>query len=176
VPVALAVALLVSWRAGIPNRQDEAYGELLRASHLGPGIITRIALYGPLMLGQMFRFHHWANFWIMVPAVLLAGWRALRHPRAWRWALAAAGPAVVACAAYTVSTEPRMLAAVTWERFLLHGALPSFMLLAAAAAEVARHFLARRGLSRRQGRREPEGPPPPGAAYGGKAELSSPPQ
>lgn len=151
VPVALAVALLVSWRGGIPNRQDESYPDLLQAGRLWPGMVTNVTIFGPVLLTQMSRFHHWAGFWWMVPVALLAGRRALRRPLNRRRLVAAAGPAAIAWAAYSIHGNPGFLAGVTWERFLLQAAVPTLILLACALAEVQRHLLAR----------SHDSPPPP---------------
>jgi hypothetical protein len=140
-PLALALTLLASWRSAIPDRQDENYPDLVKEVRLWPDAVTRVAVFAPVMWRQMTRFHHWAGFWWMAPVVLLAGRRALRRPRNRRLLAAAAGPPAIAWAAYSVHTNPGFLAAVTWERFLLQGAVPLLVLLACALAEVRRHFL-----------------------------------
>jgi hypothetical protein len=139
-PLLLALTLFASWRAGIPNREDESYPDLLKSGSLWPGIVTHVALFGPVLLRQMYRVSHWARFWWMVPAVLLAGRRALRHPSNRRLLLAAAGPLAIGWVAYSIHSRPALLASVTWERLLLQGAVPWLVLLAAALAEVDRHF------------------------------------
>jgi hypothetical protein len=131
-PVALALALLNSWRAGIVNRFDEAYPALLRAAHLWPAVVSRAGVLGPLLLDRMLRSGHWAAFWWMVPCVLLVGHRALRHPRNRRLLAAAAAPPALAWIAYAVHPRPVFLAGVTWDRILLQGAAPLAMVLAAA--------------------------------------------
>ncbi|HYL05108.1 MAG TPA: hypothetical protein VE075_03660 [Thermoanaerobaculia bacterium] len=138
VPVVMALAFFASWRAGIPNRQDESYAELVQAGHLWPGIVTHVTDFVPVMIDKMNRFRHWAGFWWMAPAALVAGRRALRHPLARRCLAAAAGPPVVAWAAYSVHPHPATLAAVTWERFLLQAAVPLLIVLACAWTEVWR--------------------------------------
>ena len=140
-PLALALTLLASWRSAIPDRQDENYPDLVKEVRLWPDAVTHVAVFAPVMWRQMTRFHHWAGFWWMAPVVLLAGRRALRRPRNRRLLAAAAGPPAIAWAAYSVHTNPGFLAAVTWERFLLQGAVPLLVLLACALAEVRRHFL-----------------------------------
>jgi hypothetical protein len=144
-PALLALALLASWRHGIPNREDEDYPLLIQAGHLWPGVLTRVKVFAPIMLRQMFRFHHWAGFWWMAPVVLLAGRRALRHPLNRRRLLAAAGPLAIGWAACSIYPNPYFLASVTWERMLLQGAVPMLIVLAAALAEVLRHVRRRRG-------------------------------
>lgn len=139
-PLLLALAFFASWRAGIPNRQDENYPDLLRAGGLWPGVVTHVAEFAPVLVDRMAIFKHWVGFWFMVPAVLLAGRRAFRHPRNRRLALAAAGPPAIAWAAYSIHARPAYLAEVTWERFLLQAAVPLFILLACALAELRRHI------------------------------------
>jgi len=149
-PLLLATALLLSWRSGIPNRQDEAYPDLLQTGRLWPGIVTNVAVFGPLLFKQAFRMHHWAGFWWMAPAVLMAGRHAFRHPRARRLLIAAAGPPAIGWAAYSIHSNPGLIAAVTWERFLLQASVPMLIALAYALAEVDRHF-----RQRRRSRQEP---------------------
>jgi hypothetical protein len=144
VPVVLALALLVSWRGEIPNRQDESYPDIVQTARLWPGIVTNVMVFGPVLATQMSRFHHWAGFWWMAPVALLAGRRALRRPLNRRRLLAAAGPVAIAWAAYSIHWNPGFLAGVTWERFLLQAAVPTLILLACALAEVHRHTARRR--------------------------------
>jgi hypothetical protein len=144
-PVVLALALLASWRAGIPNREDESYPELVRSASLWPGIVTNAAAFVPVMIDKMNRFRHWAGLWWLAPAALLAGRHALRHPRLRRYLVAAAGPPAIAWAAYSIHPLPAFLAAVTWERFLLQSAVPLTIVLACALAEVRRHLRAADG-------------------------------
>jgi hypothetical protein len=140
VPLLLALALLASWRAGIPNRQDESYPDLVKTGQLWPGVVTHVAVFGPILLRQMLRFHHWAGFWWMVPAVLIAGRRALRHPLNRRLLAAAAGPPAIGWVAYSIHWDPAFLSSVTWERFLLQASAPLLIVLATALAEVGRHL------------------------------------
>ena len=139
-PLILALALFASWRAGVPNRQDEGYPQLVQAGRFWPGLAAHAAAVVPVMLDKMNRFRHWAGFWWMVPAVLLAGRRALGRPLARRWLAAAAGPPVIALLAYSIHPRPAYLAAVTWERFLLQATVPLLVVLACALAEVGRHL------------------------------------
>ncbi|HLX09985.1 MAG TPA: hypothetical protein VKY89_19180 [Thermoanaerobaculia bacterium] len=147
-PLVLALALFASWRAGVPNREDEGYPQLLYAGGFWSGIAAHAQAAVPVMVDKMNRFRHWAGFWWMVPAALLAGRRALGRPIARRWLAAAAGPPAIALLAYSIHPRPAYLAAVTWERFLLQATVPLLVLLAYALAEVGRHLA---GSSRRQG-------------------------
>ncbi len=141
-PVVLALALFASWRAGIPNREDESYPDLVHTASLWPGVVTNAAAFVPVMIDKMNRFRHWAGLWWLAPAALLAGRHVLRHPRLRRYLVAAAGPPAIAWAAYSIHPRPAFLAAVTWERFLLQAAVPLIILLACALAEVRRHLAA----------------------------------
>ena len=83
----------------------------------------------------MLSFSQWGLFWIAAPAALWAGragFRGRRRPLARALAAAAAAPPALALAAYCVHWNPAPLAAVTWSRLLLQGALPLFLLLALA--------------------------------------------
>jgi hypothetical protein len=137
-PLALALALLGSWRASIPNRMDDAYPALLVSGHLAARVAANVAAAVPIVLDRMMRLDHWSGFWWMAPAVLLAGRRALRHPLNRRLLLAAAAPPALALAAYAVHPQAAELAAVTWERFLLQGSVPGLIMLAGALSETWR--------------------------------------
>jgi len=144
VPLLLATALLLSWRSGIHIRPEQDYPDLLRTGHLWPGIVTNLALSAPLLVKQAFRMHHWAGFWWMVPAVLIAGRQAIRHPLDRRLLIAAAGPPAIGWAAYAIDWNPVLTASVSWERFLLQASIPLLIALAYALAEVHRHIRQRR--------------------------------
>jgi hypothetical protein len=225
-PVALALVLLISWRAGIPNRFDEDYAELVHTGGFLAQIAARIAAFVPVVAGRMMSFEHWGGFWSMAAALFAAGgagiWRRTgagqalsgdrspyggrsthgdrspqrdRNPRRkerhGRWrsrrlALAAAslGPLAIGVAAYLVYSRPAFLATVTWDRFLLQGSVPTTVLLASALAAIWRRWCAAVGRRwraagpvrwRRRGQ-APEAPPAESSSYGGKAELSRPPQ
>jgi hypothetical protein len=142
-PFLLALALLVSWRAGIPNRDDDDYPSRLGTGGLWPGIVTHVALFGPVLLRQMFRFHHWAGFWCLPPVLFAAGRRCLRHPLVRRRLLLAAVPPAIGWAAYSVHASPVLIAAVSWERLLLQGSVPLLIALAAALGQCWRQLRSR---------------------------------
>src|SRR5262249_55253224 len=96
------------------------------------------ASFVPVIAGQMNRFRHWAGFWWLAAALLAAGRRTLRRPLARRWLAAAAGPPAIAWLAYSLHPRPALLAAVTWERFLLQAAVPLLVVLACALADLRR--------------------------------------
>ncbi|HYG65621.1 MAG TPA: hypothetical protein VEL74_23765 [Thermoanaerobaculia bacterium] len=132
---ALALALLIDWRTGIPNREDENYAEFVDLSDFWPGVVTRIPSVGSVMLRQMTAWEHWGVFWWALPLVLLAGWKGWtgrRRAVSLPLLLALAGPLAVAWGAYSVHWYPEDLARVTWNRLLLQGAVPLFVLLALA--------------------------------------------
>ncbi|HVS00987.1 MAG TPA: hypothetical protein VMW27_30495 [Thermoanaerobaculia bacterium] len=131
--VALALSLLASWHAQIPNRQDENYAEFVDLGDFWPGVVTRIPSVGPVMLRQMLTWEHWAAFWWAAPLLLLAGWRGWlggRRAVSLPLLLALAGPLAIAWGAYAVHWYPEDLARVTWNRLLMQGSVPLFLLLA----------------------------------------------
>jgi hypothetical protein len=137
--VLLALALLTSWRAGIPNRQDERYDHLVGTRDFWPDVVTRIPFIAGLALRQTFRFGHWTLFWIAVPVVFWAGrrgWRGRRRVLALALAIGAAAPLLIAWGAYSIHPNPEPLIPVTWSRFLIQGSLPLFLLLALALHDI----------------------------------------
>jgi hypothetical protein len=132
----LAVTMFLSWRSQIPNRQDEGYEVLATSGHLFPEVITRVAEFGPEILRHTFlTWDHWAGFWWIAPLVLLAGAGGLRGRRkalSWPLLLAFAAPLAIAWGAYSIQEHSREVAKVTWERFLMQGSLPFFLLFSLA--------------------------------------------
>jgi hypothetical protein len=127
---AAALLLLSSWRAGIPNRHDESYLDLLSLDRLAAGV-SRLPAILPLLLEKMFLSAEWLLFWWIAAAALLAA-AALVLGKLRAFALAAAAPLVVGLLAYAVHWDPLYLAEVTWNRFLLQGFVPWSVLLAGA--------------------------------------------
>jgi hypothetical protein len=141
VPVVLALVLLTSWRASIPNRQDEMYGNLVRTQEIWPDGVTRIPTLVTLILEQTYNFEHWTLFWIAAPVVFWAGrrgWRGRRRGLALALAAGALAPLAIAWGAYLFHPAPETLIEVTWTRFLVQGSLPLFLLLALALRDVLR--------------------------------------
>jgi len=138
----LAVALFLVWRSQIPNRQDEGYDEIVTAGHLFPELITRIPELGPEILRRTFlTWDHWAGFWWIAPLLLLAGVDVLKGRRAvlsWPLLLGFAAPLAIAWGAYSVQEHSREMAKVTWERFLLQGSVPFFLLFSLALRSTLR--------------------------------------
>jgi hypothetical protein len=149
--VLLAFGLLASWRAGIPNREDEGYDRLVGERGFGPDVVTRIPFIASLALRQTFRFDHWTLFWIAVPVVFWVGrrgWRGRRRALALALAAGAAAPLLIGWGAYSIHPDPGSLIPVTWSRFLVQGSLPLFLLLAIALNDI----LKRNGLGARLAR------------------------
>jgi hypothetical protein len=141
VPVVLALVLLTSWRASIPNRQDEMYGNLVRTQEIWPDGITRIPTLVTLILEQTYNFEHWTLFWIVVPVVFWAGrrgWGGRRRGLALALAAGALAPLAIAWGAYLFHPAPETLIEVTWTRFLVQASLPLFLLLALALRDALR--------------------------------------
>lgn len=152
VPVVLALVLLTSWRASIPNRQDEMYGNLVRTQEIWPDAFVRIPTLVTLILEQTYSFEHWTLFWIVVPVVFWAGrrgWGGRRRGLALALAAGALAPLAIAWGAYLFHPAPETLIEVTWTRFLVQGSLPLFLLLALALRDV----LQRSGLGWRATRK-----------------------
>jgi hypothetical protein len=135
-PVALALALLASWRAGIPNRYDERYGEIASAAALLSGLVRSAPAVLPVVVRTMLSGPHWTLLWWVAPAIFWAGRRGLRRRVALPLALAALAPPAIAWGAYAVFPNPAFLAAVTWNRFLVQASIPGLVLLALALREL----------------------------------------
>ncbi len=148
-PALAAAALLASWRAGIPNRDDEGYFAALNLAALAHGAVTRL----PWIAGQALRLAFdgsWLGFWLAFAAVLLAGRRELRQPGAWRLLLAGLAPPAVGWAAYAVSSRLPALLPETWHRFLLQALVPLAVTFACALGGVLRQLRPECGRQRRQ--------------------------
>ncbi|MEA2562672.1 MAG: hypothetical protein QOH06_4176 [Acidobacteriota bacterium] len=135
-----ALAFFFYWRSQIPNRQDENYEERVTVGQFFPGAVTRIPEFGSRILFQTFlTWNRWIGFWWVALLVLLAGRGILKGRRAalsWPILLGFAAPLAIAWGAYTVHWDPDELVKVTWERFLLQGSLPFFLLFSLALREV----------------------------------------
>lgn len=140
--VVAVLAFFLYWRFQIPNRQDENYEEFVTAEHLFPDALTRIPEFGSQILVQTFlTWDRWIGFWWAVLVVLMAGRGILKGRRAalsWPVLLGFAAPLAIAWGAYTVHWNPAELVKVTWERFLVQGSLPFFLLLSLALRETLR--------------------------------------
>src|SRR6185436_7305681 len=116
------------------------------------GALSRI----PQLLGkiryEMIALDHWGIFWSMAPVVLLAGRRGLRRRTAPAMALAFLAPLALCFAALLITDIPGELPRMTWNRFLIQGAIPFFTLLGWALEDLLRGRAAPRLL-------RPEGPP-----------------
>jgi hypothetical protein len=126
-----ALILLLSWRAGIPERY-ESYGSLISWSNLWPGVISRAPLLLAAIRKQMIAPADWGIFWSVAPVVLLAGWRGLRRRVTASLLLAAAAPLGIAWIAYSLSLDPLRLIETTWNRFILQASVPLLVLVSLA--------------------------------------------
>lgn len=129
-----SVVLLHAWRAEIPNRYTEDYVEILATTRLEAAMIAgRLATVTPLLAAGLVDVKKWGLLWPILLVLVLLRPEALRR----RAALAAGGlllgPAAIALAAYAVHWNPRYLADVTWDRFLIQGAFGTFLLLGLVA-------------------------------------------
>ena len=130
-----ALVLFLSWRAPIPNRFDEGY-EKFGVRTFWPAILTRIPVLLPPVFSSMFSFERWTIFWWAAPVVLLAGRRGFSRRSAPPLAFSWLAPLVIAWGAYTVHTSPLYMVTVTWNRMLLQGGIPFFVLFAMALKRV----------------------------------------
>jgi hypothetical protein len=144
-PVLAAVLLLASWRAAIPNRDDEDYFAVLRLSELVSGAFTRLPVIVPGVLRWTFRGADWLGFWWLFLAVVIAGAHALRRPRVRRLLLAGLTPAAIGWAAYSISTRLPDLIGETWDRFLVQGLVPLSFVFACALGHLLRGLGSRAG-------------------------------
>ncbi len=133
--VVAAILLFFSWRSAIPNRHDEGY-EKFGLAALWPAVFTRIPMLLPPVFSCFFNWDHWTILWWTVPVVAVAGRRGFKRRVAWPLALAWLAPLAVAWGAYSVHTQPLYLVTVTWDRMLIQGAIPGFVLLALALRQI----------------------------------------
>jgi hypothetical protein len=136
-PLALALALLFSWRAGIPER-FESYEKIVSWSFLWPGILTRAPRIASAVRSRMMNTNAWGFFWWAAPLVLVAGWRGLRRRATLPLLLAAAAPLGIAWISYTISLTPEFIIWTSWNRFLIQASVPLLLLLALALANLLR--------------------------------------
>jgi hypothetical protein len=136
------LAFFISWRSGIPNRQDENYEEIVQVGSLFHEAVTRLPFLASKVLAKTFlTWDHWTGFWWVFAAVLIAGRSVLRGRRAALsrpLALAGVTPLCVGWGAYSVIQGPGWMIEVTWERFLVQGSVPLLLLFAVALGELLR--------------------------------------
>jgi hypothetical protein len=131
-----ALLLFFSWRAPIPNRHDEGY-EKFATGALWPAAVTRIPLLAPVVLARFASWERWVLFWWVAPVVLYAGRRGFRRRSAPPLLLAFLAPLAIGWGAYSIHWSPIYLATVTWDRLLIQGAIPLFLLFAMALSGLA---------------------------------------
>lgn len=136
-PLALALILLFSWRAGIPDR-FESYEKIVSWPLLWPGIFTRAPRIAAEVRSQMEGHEAWGYFWWAFPLVLIGGWRGLRRRVTLPLLLAAAAPLAVAWISYTISLTPEFIIRTSWNRFLIQASVPCLLLLALALRNLLR--------------------------------------
>jgi hypothetical protein len=137
--VVAAILLFFAWRSHIPNRHDEGY-EKFGLAALWPAVFTRIPMLLPPVFSCFFNWDHWTILWWTVPVVAVAGRRGFRRRLAPPLVLAWLAPLAVAWGAYSVHTQPLYLVTVTWDRMLIQGAIPGFILLALALRQIRKEL------------------------------------
>jgi hypothetical protein len=143
-PWLAAVALLWSWRAGIPNRLDEDYAHLATLARLRAGLPHLLEIVA-LAVRQALVPRLWLLAWPLVFLGVLAGVFARRWREPWFAGLlvVVASAAAADLLAYLVTSWPlAKLVPVTAGRFLLQLVLPLLLL---AAPALARTFPPPRG-------------------------------
>ena len=142
-----AAALLITWRSGIVNRNDEKYDELILEETVLRDTLQRLPLLPKPIWREMENPESWAGFWWCAPVVLLAGAGALRRRPARPLLLGIAGGIAVYIVAYGISPWPGMtIVGPTWNRFLIQLSLPFFVLFAMSlrtSVRAAQSLLAR---------------------------------
>lgn len=136
--LAAAVLLVVSWKSGIVNRNDEKYDEQLRNLPVAKETLKRLPLLpGPIWWEMIDA--DWAGFWGYTSVALLGGVAALRRRPARPLLLALAGAMGIYLIAYGITPWPvALLVQKTWNRFLVQLSLPFFVLLAMALRDAIR--------------------------------------
>ncbi|HSG39656.1 MAG TPA: hypothetical protein VLE27_08465 [Thermoanaerobaculia bacterium] len=159
-PPVLAMILLWSWRAGIPQSFED-YRHDFPWSNFGPEMLARIPFIYERVRFETVAMLDWGIFWSVAPLVLLAGWRGLRRRRALALLLGAAAPLALAWFAYSVSREPGFFVATTWNRFLVQASVPCLVLLAFALGDLLRRVPRVSAVLGGRARSRPPGPPRP---------------
>ena len=130
--MALAIALVVAWRAQIPNRNDEAYFEELSLHALVTGFAERIGAISESIVSMSLDPARWGYLFWILPLLVVGGWRGLRVRAARVAAICLGAELVLACAGYSVVPDIAIVA-VTWNRFLVQALVPLALLVAASA-------------------------------------------
>lgn len=131
IPLAIAIAALFAWRAGIPKTDEEDYLALLPsfASHLGRVVPASIEF-----AKHAFDFSLWGAFWIAASIALV-----IIAEKEWRAPATVFAIALVYIGAYTI-TQWRLhdLINVSADRLLMHMAGPALFAIARVSGEFAR--------------------------------------
>jgi hypothetical protein len=128
-----AIALSVSWRTKIVNRNDEGYEDVRNVGKVLTATAKRLPLLPVPMWKEMRDREDWGDFWVIVPAAFVLGARGLWRKRAFELALILLGGFSVYLVAYgNTPWGGAELVHPTWNRFLIQLSLPGFVLLSLA--------------------------------------------
>jgi hypothetical protein len=159
-----AFVLLSDWRSSIPNRYDESYFEKFSVSSFVRNLASPRAFSTlPVIASRMLSTEAWGLFWWLTPVIFLAAAPNPRRPPTALLAVAAATPVVVAWSAYAQVQEAGYYAGVTWNRILLHAAVPGCVLLALAVRRLL--HLTRPSRSETRASRRPGSGSDPGPCH-----------
>lgn len=130
-----AVALLHAWRAEIPNRYDEAYGEALRTLRIDAALFgRRVVSVAPQLAAELVSPGSWGAAWPLLALLVLLSPGVFRRRVTLAAAALALGPVAIGLAAYAIAADPAVLATATWRRFLVQGSFGTFLLLGLLAS------------------------------------------
>ena len=132
----LGLILIVAWRVGIPNRNDEGYFESFSVSTLLTNLPERAGPIVSKITALSLDRARWGWLWWLAPALFAAGAGGLRRRACRAAALLVAAEAGLVATAYSVVGD-LYIVEVTWSRFLLQVAAPLAILLAAASGRIA---------------------------------------
>jgi hypothetical protein len=133
--VCLALVLVVSWRAQIPNRNDESYLESLSVTDVVSSLLSTAPESAFAVVRQSLDPNNWGGAFWVAPLLMAVGWRGLAKPPA----IASLGWIGVHCglafSAYALAPDVSLVA-VTWNRFVVQMLVPLMVVVATCGEAV----------------------------------------